>query len=417
MDSESASFLSGLGIDDKNPDIEYVEQKFTKLLKERIRLLRRAVSQKDIDGAEKWLRSFYAEFFQFSLSWAKDKRAGLKAEAKEGAKAHVSEVKAAAGAVLKDFQNQIIEYAVCYFRIYNFMNEIESVISAEEERMVFNVGENVKWTPDVAILIGRYRKKKKEILEQERKFDSAEGVLRIVEKECAAFKALLESILPKDKSEQLMRSYTAALRLVDAKKVRRFFRDVEDAKKKFGADKKTVDRTLKEMRTISDHLADIIDENEETLMAGGDKIFLRASESSVVRKANRQELIKMNLMMVKYHLPYMRYKRDSLVALLDKMAVFGSIDEFNTMYKKLLGGIVVPVEDIAALRKFENEVLGQVTYLLDTGFKEVQGFLERGRQVVEEFHEHQVTFKKIETEIREMVTSDEMGSIEGASKD
>jgi len=206
-----------------------------------------------------------------------------------------------------------------------------------------------------------------------------------------------------NESRQFMRSYIAALRVSDARKVRKFFREIESKRKRLGVDKKTAEQTLKKLSGINDRIAAIIEENKDILTGGdGEKLILRPEDPKLATEYNQKELTKMNLFLARYHLPYMEYKLESLIHLREKMLVFTSMEGLLTLYKQLIVGIVTPMSDIKLLREFEHDVLAQITFLLGSRFQEIPSILERGHQIVQEFRQNREEFKEIESEIPEL---------------
>lgn len=394
---ESHDFLTSLGFKDESPDYDHVERVFLDRLKERIAKVQNSFDKNEISEADRWIRDFHRQFFDYSLQWIIQQ---ARAHQKTSNHPEAPRLKKEARNVLDDLQKGIIEFASCSLHLSRYMTVIRDEIRKEEARGYFHAPKGTKWTSDTGILINRYKKRKREIKQISERYGRVRKVLKNVD--VVSIRKNLTALFGPDKGESYQRRMISSLRVGDFKKARALCEEVKTAKKRFSLDRKTAEqllaRTLKQMNL----LIKVVEENREALGAEDGKLYLRAEELNVILDTNEQETVKMDQFLAKYHLPYMQYKLDTIQHLRDKLLVFGSLESLLTLYKKLISGIAAPIPDIKTLRQFENDALDRVRYLLDGHFQDVPKIRGWADDAVEEFRENRDEYKEIAENLEAM---------------
>lgn len=369
--------------------IEAVEQKFVALVKERIQAVAETYDEMEVTKEEAWLKNFHKQFFEYVLRWAKDQQAKGK---KAGEHPDAVKLKIEAQTTIKAMQDNIIRYASCYMHLNRYLTLLRDEIKSEEIRLGGD-GNVLKWTSNTGVAISRYKKQKKAILHQLQQMEEMSPALQEIESCLGRIRSLAEELHNKEKSDMLARSLTAALRTSNFTRAGKLVREAGESKKRFGFDNKNADSLQKNLIMEGRKLVDLVNTNANLLQGPDNKLYLRPSETTIAMDAGRKELKKVRSFLAKYHLPYMQHKVDSVFHLKDKLLVVGSLESLMTLYKKLVTGIALPLEDIKAVRHYECEVIQHVKYLLETQFQEIPRIFERAKENVEEFRSGRAEFE------------------------
>ena len=360
MDMET--FLQNLGLP-VNSDIDSVERAFVEALKERLQTVAENYDETELREEEQWLRSFLRQYFDFTMQWVA-KQAERFQDVKEFDTA--PKLKKQAKAVIADLQNYIAEFVSCYMHLNRFMTLLRDEIKNEEIRMVGGGGaQKTRWTADAGVLIARYRKEKKALVERTERMGEARKLLEQIENDFDQLRAATINLFGKDKAEPYLRKFNAGLRMTDFHKAHKAIKDIEEAKKKFGMDQKTIKQNLDVIIASGKKIIDTTEQSQKLLASiEENKIFLKPIETDLAYNADIRELQKIKAFLAKYHLPYMQYKLDTLGHLKDKLLVMNTLESLMTLYKRMIAGIAVPLQDIKTVRLYESEILNHVQYLL-----------------------------------------------------
>ncbi len=389
-------FLQDMGFP-VNADLDSVEGKFVATLKERIQRIAQTYDEDEVGREEKDLRAAHAQFFAYTFEWV---RRELKKERPAGDHPNASKLRAEAQQNLKALNDLLTEFTCCYMHIGRFMTLLRDEIRGEEVKRG-ETPKNLKWTADAGIVIARYKKEKKALLEQNMRMKQVRSALTLIENEMKAVQSAAVHVLPADKWEALLRSLTAALRVADFRKAEKTIRSLTEEKKKFGVDQKTADQAQQKIKAAGAKLVMLVQENQKALSGADNRLFLRVLETEIAHNANVQELRKIKIFLNKYYLPYMEYKLGTLEHLKDKLMVVGSLDGLFTLYKRLVAGLVAPMPDIKTVRLYESEVVAQAKYLITGLFDEIPKIHQRAQETVQEFRQNKDDF--IETENLDLV--------------
>jgi hypothetical protein len=387
----SDPFLLSLGFNKEEPEFDRIERAFLDKVKARIQLVQTSYDEKEVKESEQWLKDFHGQFFEYSLKWIVNQAKLYRSE-----KNHqdAPKLKQEARKVLSDLQQGIVDFASCYMHLNRYMTIIRDEIKSEEARGFLIVSKNSKWTSDTGVIITRYKKRKQKIKKQEENFENSKQILADIQ--LNEFKKSINDVFGKEKGDELYRRFLSALRVADFKKAQRVLKELAGTKTKFSVDKKNVQNNLRKILEKGKKTIEVLSSNKTLLEGEDERLFLKEEEMNVVRVANEKEVLKMNLFLAKYHLPYMQYKLDNLNHLRDKLLVIGSLESLLTLYKKVIVGIALPISDIKTLRLFENEALDRVNYLLDGHFQDVSVIRNRAEETVEEFRKNYEEFKDVE---------------------
>ncbi len=393
------SLLRDLGLP-VNTDIDPVERALMEKVKDRIQHVTENYAESELQAEEKWLRGYLKDFFDFSMEWA-GKEAIKYKDIKEFDSA--PKLKNEAKATLTELQQYVADFSSCYMHISHFMTLLRDEINNEEVRLSSGTANNIKWTADSGIMMERYRKEKKGLLKRMERMGVARTLLEQVESDFIKIKKSLEILFGKDKAEPYTRRFNASIRMTDFRKARKTLKEINEAKKKFGLDKKTAQQNLKTIEASAEKILALTEKEQKTLMSEENKIFLRPMETDLAYNSDIKELHKIKAFLAKYHLPYMQYKLDSLSHLKDKLLVMNSLENLMTLYKRLIMGVARPLKDIKIIRLYESEILNHVKYLLSSHFIELPTILKRAEETVQEFRESRTELEEFsEMDLKEI---------------
>ncbi len=374
-----------------NANIDAVEPAFVDKLKERLQQVADSYSETGLKDEEKWLRGFVAAYFDFVMRWV-GKESVKYREVKEFDTAPA--LKQQAKAVITELQNYIVEFVSCYMHIGRFMTLLRDEIKKEEIK-VSGAG-RIKWTADAGVVIARYRKEKKQLLDRMERMSKARIELEKIDEDFSIVRGSIMTLFGKDKAEPYNRRFVSSLRVSDFKKAQNAIKEIDEARKKFGLDQKTAKQAMDSLHASAKRIMASIEHNHDLLFSEEGKVFLRPVETDMAYNSDVKELQKIKGFLAKYHLPYMQYKLDMLGHLKDKLLVLNTLESLMTLYKRLILGIALPLKDIKATRLYESEILNHVKYLLTGHFTELPKILQRAEETVDEFRQSRIELEEFE---------------------
>jgi hypothetical protein len=398
---ENNTFLNKLGFDgSKEPDIDHVERKFLESIKDRIQSIQACFDKSEVEDTEKWLSDIHNEFFHYAAQWANRE---LKKTRNVKGHPDSAKLKKQAREILDDLQNNIVKFAICYMHINRYMTIVRDEIKQEETRMISGINtKGIKWTSDAGEVIKRYKKRKREIKDEEARFLAAADMLEVISQGLDNMRSSAHAVFGKEKADPLIRRFVSSLRVSDFVKARKALKEISETKKKFSTDAKLAEKELVKISDLGGKLVSLVSDNQKLLMGSDNKLFLRPDELAMIQKSNQNEINNMNLFLAKYHLPYMQYKLNTLSHLREKLLVLGSLESLLTLYKSLISGIAQPMPDIRAMREYENQILEKAKYLLSGQFQELPNIVSRANETVKEFQKSKEEFKEIEKNLKDI---------------
>lgn len=385
-------FLQDLGLP-VNSGLDAVEEKFLAAVKERIQKTAENYDEAAVAQEDRSLREFHRLFFDYSLDWAAKEAARQKdAPANPGA----ARTRQEARQMIESVHALITEFALCYMHINRFATLLRDEIRREEIRIGSPAHRNIRWTADAGVVIGRYKKQKREMLDQNVRLRASRAALEQMEKEINTVRQSLASLSGSEASESFTRTLIGSLRNANFEKAEKSLKSIDDAKKKFGVGSESAASLQDAVKKAAAHAILLAAQHRENIASTEGKLYLRVIETETAFNGNVQELRKIKQFLAKYHLPYMEYKLGTLSHLKEKLMVVGSLDSLMLMYKKLLTGLVTPTTDIKDIREYESNVVGTAKYLVSGLYDEIPKILQRAQETVQEFRENTEDFRETE---------------------
>lgn len=394
-----------------NSGLDAVEEKFLSAVKERIRKTAESYDEAAVAEEDRGLREFHRLFFDYSLDWAAKEAARHKdAPANPGA----ARIKQEARQLIESVHGLITEFALCYMHINRFTTLLRDEIRNEEIRIGSPGHKNIRWTADAGVVIGRYKKQKREMLEQNVRMRASREALEQLEKEIAAVRQSMTALSGNEAGETFTRLLIGSLRNADFEKAEKTLKSVDSAKKKFGLGGDSAAALQDAVKKAAAQAVLLAARNRDNIASTEGKLYLRVIETETAFNGNIQELRKIKQFLAKYHLPYMEYKLDMLSHLKEKLMVVGSLDSLMLMYKKLLTGLVTPMTDIKDIREYESAVVGMAKHLVSGLYAEIPKIFQRARETVQEFRENTDEFRETEKlELAEIPVGGEACAVSG----
>lgn len=365
--------------------LDAAEAQFLAVVRDRIQSVAENYDEARVKEEEESLRALHREFFQFSMHWA---AAELKKPRSTPDHADAAKQKKNARAQIEALQGQIADFALCYMHINRFTSLLRDEIRRTEGGSADMAGKKIKWTSDAGVMMARYRKQRRKLLADTARLREAHTVLESLDNALNTIQGAIGGVYGADKEEPFMRKIVSALRTGDMNRAAGAVREITETKRKFGIDQKAQEQQAAALATALASAVALVAKNAAALASGEEnKLFLRPAEADIAYNGYVQELQQIRAFIVKYQLPYMEYKLDSLHHLRDKLMVLGSLDSLMVLYRRLLAGLVAPMTDIKDVRLYESEVVEKARYLLEGQFQEVPKIYERALETVQEFRE------------------------------
>ncbi|MCD8563028.1 MAG: hypothetical protein LRY54_03045 [Alphaproteobacteria bacterium] len=344
-------------------------------------------SEQNAQKEEAALRTLYEIFFEYALAWVGEER---KKYAREPNHPRAMDLRKKAGTVLSSLQTGMIKYATCYLRLSRSVG----VMQREIETTSAPMEPGVEWTSESGVLMGRFRKEKITLEADNIRLTKAIALLDPFEADLTAFEEACKNFYGNETAEELLRSLRAALRGQDFERAQKSLKTASDAKLRFGADKAKAQQTFDTLIPRMEVYIKTFSDQPELFVGSENKLFLRSSEIRLVIQSQEKEIEQRRLFLLKYHQPYLHYKKASIWHLREKLLVIGSIESLMTLYIRLMRGFAQPMKDEKDVREYEHKVLENIDYLLTGQFQEIDRIDQRNTETLKEFHQAVEAYKK-----------------------
>ncbi|MCB1722009.1 MAG: hypothetical protein H6860_05655 [Rhodospirillales bacterium] len=367
-------FLQVIGLKD-DADISVAGTRFVECVKEYIGHGEKTASKDTIAKEETDVTTLYKSFFPYSVGWARQER---EKNIKQKNHPNAAKLKEKAASVIDDLQNNIIDFALCYMAIGRAIG----IINAEMKRSPESDEKEVIWTSETGVMLSKQRKKRAQLLEDNKRLQQAKELLEQIYPRYAAAEKTVSEIYGADQTEKLLRSYRSGLRTGDFTKARRAIEKLLAEKNKFAFDKKKAEVAKNKIQAETKSYTDFLEEHQEVLSGRDKKLFLKPIEVDIILDANLRELAQSEAFIKKYFRPFLKFQIESLKHLRNKLLVVGSLESLMTLYIRMMRGIAEPLTDVKAVRLYESEIIEHVMYLLGGQFQEVKNINARIQEIL-----------------------------------
>ena len=374
----SSGLLKILGLK-KDADISVAGTRFIENIREYVSFVENNPPTENVEKQSLEISVLYKSFFPFANQWASTEREKRNREENHP---EALSLKEKGEAAREDLQNNIISFAVCYMRIHWVLGLITQEVKNTPEP---ESKKDVQWTSETGVMLAKYRKRRAELINSNEKLADVLKILEAIEPDRIAFERNAAELYGEEFASKSLSSYRSGLRTGNFEKARKALTALVEGKKKFAFDKKKMAEKEEAMRKAGEKYIADIEKHQDVLKAGDEKIYLKASEVSVITHAHDQEMKKVEAFIKKYFRPALNYQIKTLHYLRTKLLVLGSLESLMTLYIRMMRGIAEPMKDVKEVRLYESEVIEHVMYLLGGQFQEVVNIENRIEQILKEF--------------------------------
>lgn len=360
-------------------DLDTVARALSDYLKDRFQNGEDSYDDAALKAEEAEIRQLHAAFFDYSLQWLK-----AQIEKTRGERPHpdAMPLKKRARDMLGPMQNNVLGFSLCALRISRSIIMVRHGIKAANMKSVgLMPGKTpIKWTSDAGVLLARHKKRGAEIEDFMKRRESAQAIFTKLEPLLANFTTGLNGAFAKEDADRFFSSFRSSLRLVDFDRATTVLAAIKTATPRKGGE------ALHETLAATGHeIIALLQANSSTLRDEEGKLFFTPTEMKMVGDGMDQEMVKIRGFVVKYNLPYMEYKLDSLGRLRDKLQLVISLDSIIHLYCKLIAGMGSSLKGMAEVRTLESEVLNKITYLQTSQFPEIEKIAAEANKIVAEY--------------------------------
>lgn len=277
------------------------------------------------------------------------------------------------------FQKQLQRYVLCYMHLNRAL--VRSRMEMDNIAKLYPLEETLtrlKITDATGMLVARAFRQKKEMMDKRARLMALSHILTQLQADFTALRDDLYMILPADIVERAYVAFRAALRQGqwdDARRIAAQWQDQNNILNPTG--RKIVAISTDKIITLMTTHADNLNVHDGYMMAPSDITllfsFLTADEARVDK------------FLRKYLLPFMTYKVKQLLAIAYRLGRIGSLEGLLVLHARLLGGLARPMDDIAQIKRYEEDVAGRGAFLVRSGFPDLAHI----------FNESEVVFDQI----------------------
>ena len=364
---------------DVTKDISAVTTDFIDKVKAYIREIRNAQTDEYKQTEDQQLRKAYAEFFPYTLKWAKYTRS-LYPNPNNHEEA--GRLKTKGSNAVDHMQKNIVEFATTYMTI----GCMQGVIEKEIEKTEAAKHKDVHWTANTGKMIAKNRKNREKLIEWDKVLVEGQNRLNKIAYKREAIEEAVAYLIGKRRRDSFMKSFYSGLRIADFERAKKALERIKDEKTRFALDKKKIqDAYYRIEQTGAEYIA-FFKDNQDILSGQDKKLYLQPVEIKIILETNVKERKANEAFIQKYHRPFLTYQLKTLNHLRTKLLIIGSLESLMTLYIRMMRGVAEPLEDIKSVRLYESEVIEHVTYLLSSQFQEIVNINERIDEIKRNFN-------------------------------
>lgn len=316
----------------------------------------------DMHALEKELRTVFGEYYRQTGRWLFEQEIAFADKETDPAWRYQA---MKARDTLIPFQKQLQRYVLCYMHLNRAL--VRSREEIENIAKLYPLEETharLKITDATGMLVARAFRQKKTMMDKRERLTALSNVLHQLEGAFSTLRADLYMILPAHAVERAYVAFRAALRQEKFADARRIADEWQDKRLILNpSGQKIVGMSADKIIALMTAHADGLRVQDGLMMEPSDIAllfsFLKADEARVDK------------FLRKYMLPYMTYKLKQLLAIAYRLGRIGSLEGLLVLHARLLGGLARPMDDIAYIKRYEEEVAGRAAFLVRSGFPDL----------------------------------------------
>lgn len=330
----------------------------------------------DMLALEKELRGVFHEYYRQTGRWLFEQEM-LHADKETDPAWRYQAMKARD--TLIPFQKQLQRYVLCYMHINRALirsrQEIDNIgklYPLEESHSRLKVNEAT------GMLVARAFRQKKMMMDKRQRLTALSHVLNELQTAFAALRTDLFMILPAETVERAYVSFRAALRQGHFDEARRIAHEWQDKRLILNPSGQKI------VAMNADRIIYLVTQHAEGLKVQ-DGYMMEPSDIALLFSFLKADEARVDKFLRKYMLPFMTHKLKQLLAVAYRLGRIGSLEGLLVIHARLLGGLARPMEDMAQIKRYEEEVAGRAAFLVQSGFPDLSHI----------FHEAEVVFDQI----------------------
>ncbi len=261
------------------------------------------------------------------------------------------------------FQKQMQRYVLCYMHLNRAL--VRTRIDIEKIAKLYPHDENrhgIRISDVTGMLVARAFRQKKEMMQKRQRLTALSGVLQEMQDCFTLLRGDL--LLQMPAAERAYTAFQAALRQGEFDIAYTMVREWTDgthianpaAQKMIAAN---ADRIL---TLVTAHAAGL-------KVQGG--YMLEKSDIALLFSFQKAEEARVDSFLRKYMLPLLTYKLRQLLGVAGRLGRIGSLEGLLVVHARLLGGLARPMDDIAQIKRFEEDVVAKASFLVRHAFPDL----------------------------------------------
>lgn len=345
------------------------------------RLIKRAEEiekDSDMQPLEKELRACFREYYRQTGAWLFEKDLALSDTVTDPAW-RFQAMKARDQLIA--LQKQMQRYVLCYMHLNRALVRARAEIDVIAKLYPHEQPNRAIQITDVTgMLVARAFRQKKEMMDKRTRLTALSGVLDELQDRFANLRNDLFMLLPAETVERSYVAFRAALRQGQFDEAHAM---VYEWSRQGGMLSASAHKAIiPNAQTIVDRI---------TAHADGLKVqdgyTLEKSDIALLFSFLKADEARVDSFLRKYMLPLLGYKLKQLLGVAYRLGRIGSLEGLLVMHARLLGGLARPMDDIAQIKRYEEEVVTKTAYMIRHGFPDLPHI----------FNECEVVFEQIRT--------------------
>ncbi len=371
--------------------LETIEQKLREKVLEKIEPSGKT-GEEEFEEIKKQTREIYNALFLHTVTLIQAFRTKPKNAAETP---DTDRLRQQAFSLLDEYQDNLVNFTMCLFKINRHMAAISEEI--QEEETLLKIPRNAKkmeWTSDIEYSIRKRQKRKRLIGRENERFEKALKSLDAAYSHYESFDNALGEIATGEDKDKLSRSYTSSLRTLKFAKAERALREIQEYRKRFSIKSASQEAKKRAFNSGKKYIEAVM-ANQNDLLNKEEKLYIFPSELRSALASNKKEEEDIRKYLAKYHLHYMRGKLASLGRIREKLlSSIGTFERLTEIYFSLVKGLTETMVGFQPVREFESNTVERAGYLIENQFNEMETIEKNVDDLIEVYNRDQEVFNK-----------------------
>lgn len=267
--------------------------------------------------------------------------------------------------IVMGFERQLQRYVLCYMHLGRALaharSEIETISRTYPQQALTN---RLKINDMTGMLVVRACRQKKEMVDKRARLTSLQKVLEELEERFGLLREDLYGVLPGQAVERSYIAFRAELRQGHLDVARAMVAEWTDPKPLMNRASKKI------VRDNCARIIALLAQHGEGLRVQ-DGYMLEPSDIRLLFSFLDADEKRVDQFLRKYMVPFLVFRLRHLLSLAEQLGKIGTLEGLLVLHARLVGGILHPMDDMAQVKRYEQDVVAKAAFLMKNAFPDL----------------------------------------------